>query len=280
MKILKSKKLIAILLISVAIIAEFISTIVYCNHYKSANFSETLYYSSQIISSIFLISGVVIAVWQYYLSSKSIKTDLEIQQVQRAIDLSEYYKNNILNYYPALKYIFDETGISKIVGNLRIDQLNDFDIQELKTLFSSEQIKKLKEIQNSEEFAKTVINANVIYGLKSSIDIKLNSENAMLTAYISNIVNELLNNMEFFALHFSHKTADESVIYQSLHQTFLEIVQYNYYEIAERNIDSTSKYYTNVIWLFNIWRNRKLQQNNIRSQKSQLVQSAGTIINQ
>lgn len=100
----------------------------------------------------------------------------------------------------------------------------------------------------------------------------------MFTAYISNIVNELLNNMEFFALHFSHKTADESVIYQSLHQTFLEIVQYNYYEIAEKNIDSTSKYYTNIIWLFNIWRNRKLQQNNIRSQKSMSVQSAGTII--
>lgn len=113
MKILKSKKLIALLLILVAIISEFISAILYCSYYKTTNYSETLYYSSQIISSIFVIGGVVIAVWQYYLSSKSMKTDLEIQQVQRAIDLSEYYKNNILKHYPAIKYIFDETGISK-----------------------------------------------------------------------------------------------------------------------------------------------------------------------
>lgn len=105
-----------------------------------------------------------------------------------------------------------------------------------------------------------------------------NKNHTVIITYVSNLMDELLNNMEFFALHFSHRTADESVVYQSLHQTYLEIVQYMYYDIADRNSDSASKYYTNIIWLFEVWRDKKIKQNGDRSEKSRSVQSLGTII--
>jgi hypothetical protein len=281
MKIWKSRKFQAAILIFSAIILAYGSALICQNHDNSIPFTELLYYTSQITSSIFVISGVVIAVWQYYLSSKSSKTNLEINRVQRAIDLSEYYKDNILNYYPAIKYIFDNTGISEITGSIRLDQLHDFDSHELQNNFSPEQIKKLREIQTSDNFVKKAIEANAIYSLNDNKIVKVSKteeKNTIMITYVSSLTDKLLNNLEFFALHFSHQTADESVVYQSLHQTYLEIVQYMYYDIANRNTDSTSKFYTNVIWLFGVWCDKKNQQSTDRSKKSRSIQSPGTVV--
>lgn len=289
-KFIISRKTITVLLISLALVAEFIFAHIYCRH-STNEFIEILYYSSQIISSIFVISGVVIAVWQYYLSSKSIKRDLAIQQVQRAIDLSEYYKDNILKYYPAIEYIFKQTGISEIIETLRIDQLHDFDENELKKLFSLKQIEKLKAIQSSDEFSEKTVEACLIYGLDDikgkAITISDNRisgssvdkvPNSIVVAYISTITNKLLNDLEFFSLHFSHRTADKSVVYQSLHQTYLKMIQYLYYDIAVKNTDSTSKYFTNIIWLFNAWRDKKTEQNTTRDEMNRTIMHKGTVI--
>lgn len=277
----KIRKVQATAIIIFAIIFELVFAIIYrCIINPELPFPEILYYTSQIISSIFVISGVVIAVWQYYLSSKSAKTDLEIQQVQRAIDLSEYYKDNILNYYPAIKYIFKETGIAKIIEKVRLNDIKTFDIIELNRLFTKEDIDELKKIQNSKEFFETAVTANMIYNLndKLAVTTLINKDNSAVITYVSSLVDNLLNNMEFFSLHFSHKTADETVIYQSLHQTYLEIVQYMYYDIAVSNTDPTNKYYTNIIWLFLEWRNELNRKNDEQETQLKTFQSSGTII--
>lgn len=101
---------------------------------------------------------------------------------------------------------------------------------------------------------------------------------SIVVGFISNLINATLNNMEYFALHFRHNTADESVVYQSLHKSYLEIVLYMYYYIANVNKDSSCKLYTNVIWLFERWKEKRDSQNLERSQKLELIQSHGTII--
>lgn len=278
----KIRKVQAVALIIFALIIELAAAIIYYINVPALPFAEILYYSSQIITSIFVISGVVIAVWQYYLTSKSAKTDLEIQQVQRAIDLSEYYKDNILHYYPAIKYIFKATGISDIIEKVKIDEMETFDYTELLKRFTKEDIDKLKELQNSSKFAETAIKAIVIYGLNDKFTFEViqptESDSAAIVAYVSNLVDSLLNNMEFFALHFAHKTADETVVYQSLHQTYLEIVQYMFYDIANRNTDPANMYYTNIIWLFREWRNEHTKKNDEHIKKIKTFQSSGTIV--
>lgn len=162
-----SRKAKAITLIVSAVIIEFISAALLRS--SSKPYVECLYYTSQIISSIFVISGVVIAVWQYYLSSQSAKHNLEIIQVQRAIDMSEYFKDNILRYYPAIHYIFDRSGALKILESVTIDKFNDFDKQELESIFTKQQIADLHKIQNSDDFYKAVLEANDIYDLNLNI---------------------------------------------------------------------------------------------------------------
>lgn len=70
---------------------------------------------------------------------------------------------------------------------------------------------------------------------------------------MSKIINDVLNDMEYFSMHFTHKVADESVVYQSLHQTYIECVQLLYYNIAVNNKTDGTQYYTNVVDLYKTW---------------------------
>ncbi len=289
-KFFKSRKFIAILVIAFSILSEVILTLFFRD--KSSSFLETFYYSTQIISSMFVVGGVVIAVWQYYLSSKSARDELEIKQVQRAIDLSEYYKDNILKYVPAITYIFNESGITPILSKLKFSQLKTFDKAELEDLLSSEDIKTLKNSQYDKLFYNAVITANDMYNLRmkfvtttikqdhngKEIETIAVNNASIVISFFADLLNNILNNMEFFALHFSHNTADESVVYQSLHQSYFELVRLTYYYIAVQNDNPSYKYYTNVIDLFHKWMNAKNEQKNALSEKANSVQRSGTKI--
>lgn len=298
----KSRKPVAVIIIICSILFELIISLIYhqTNRTVQTHFMEILYYSAQIVSSIFVTSGVVIAVWQYYLSSRSARTNLEIEQVQRAIDLSAYYKDNILKYAPAIEYVFKKTGVLEILNNLKLEQLNDFDKFELNELFTKDQVEHLKGLQNTNLFIQSIIEADAIYNLdldyqifdyqllnyetqKSKPDgnnpfvLSINQKQIIIT-FMSHLIANVLNNMEYFALHFSHKTADESVVYQSLHQSYFRLIIYLYYYIAKLNENPSDKYYTNTIDLFIKWRNEKNHQKEIRSINSNAIPRNGTVI--
>mgnify|MGYP006922018582 FL=1 len=117
---------------------------------------------------------------------------------------------------------------------------------------------------------------HMISGKKETL-IKIDTKSVSV-AFMSNLINLVLNNMEFFALHFKHKTADESVIYQSLHQTYISYLPYLYYYIAKANSDPSEKLYTNVIWLYGEWTNTKHKKNIEHAEKCDSIISEGTII--
>lgn len=291
-KILKSKKFWALFIITTSIFVEFISSFIYHHYSNTSDYMELLYYTTQIVSSMFVVGGVVVAVWQYYLSCQDARTNLEIVQVQRAIDLSEYYKDNILRYLPAIYYIFDHSGATEILHSVHLDQLHHFDKYELERLLSQEEINKLKELLEKPQFLQAVIEANEIYNLnlkfRQKIEFNRGAEDHEVTVYVdvhsvvitflSRLINQVLNNMEFFALHFRHKTADESVVYQSLHQTYLKAIGYLYYYISIYNEDPTDKLYTNVTWLYLAWYEEQQKQDIDRLEKNDAIQRHGTVI--
>ena len=101
-KIFKSRKFGAICIVAAYVIINLIISILYHHFNNTLNCMETLYYTTQIISSIFVVGGVVVAVWQYSLSCQDTRTNLEITHVQRAIDLSDYYQDNLLRHLPPI----------------------------------------------------------------------------------------------------------------------------------------------------------------------------------
>lgn len=64
----------------------------------------------------------------------------------------------------------------------------------------------------------------------------------------------LLNKLEQFAMYLNNNIADEEVIYQSIHQTYIKTVVSMYFDIANMNDHTKNdKYFTNIITLYNTW---------------------------
>lgn len=164
--LLGHRKLVTTCIIVISILLMISSSLLFFKFQKEQNvYVELLYYITQIISSIFVISGVVIAIWQYYLSCMDSNRNIDVICVQKAIDLSEYYKDNILAYIAAMEYIFDNSGISEIFSKIDKSNIEHFDQKELFIYIKDEDRDKLKKIQNTVKFSEVIANANAIYNL-------------------------------------------------------------------------------------------------------------------
>lgn len=256
---------------------------------------ELIMFSSQIVSSIFVIIGTVIAVWQYYLSSSKRIKELEFSRVEKAIELSNYYKDNILDRYSILKSVFDDYGITKMLQAKRKNcEIKDFDVLELNELYSEEEIKKFSELGSDEKFIDSIIKIVSTYnvdlkgynkcikkineGTKSVVEISANP-NEVYSDFFKTYIMQTLNNAEYFAMAFTHKTADESVIYQSIYPTYLEMCFIMYYYIARFSDPKVSKLYTNLASLYCIWREREQEQKkDINKQTRSAGNHTGTIV--
>lgn len=120
------------------------------------------------------------------------------------------------------------------------------------------ELSKINEEDLNEDKMKEVINK-----IEKSMNYKINKDlkdvlNKSIYLYLKDQEN-LLNKIEYFSMCFVSKVADENVAYQSLHQTFIKTIEYLYPNIAMINRDPKSKYYTNTIELYNLWKNRYLE---------------------
>lgn len=266
-------------------------------------------------SYIAIIFGTVLALVQYKLNSiqmkEAVKRDkeltelrmkslsmeiaqIELKQVQKAIELAEYYKDNILRLFEAVDYVYRNAGIQEILCAIKDESMIDFDSVELYRTLSKENIEKLRGIQKSEEFAKCVMEADQIFnmGLSQGFVSQIVSDEVsdekkkifrvditgIVNTFLREYVNAILNNLEYFAMNFSHGAADETVVYQSLHQTYLEIVHTFYYSICALNEPMQSRYYTNTIELYQKWHSRKLEQEEEIEQTRRKTTRKGTTI--
>lgn len=72
-------------------------------------------------------------------------------------------------------------------------------------------------------------------------------------------------------MYITSEVADEKYIYNSLHQQFLKTISFIYFEISLVNTDNKDKYYTNIIHVYNLWKNKyiKAQENEEKLKEEQ-----------
>lgn len=231
---------------------------------------ENVYYMTQILASMAVIFSALIAVWQYSLTAKAERNKFDNDKIQSAIELAEYYKDNILNRYAFLKEVFDKNGISSYLRNIEVEKMVDFDADELRIIMPQEQVEKIKRILSSTDFNKSVIEIVQKRGIEYNTEIERiieekeeeldQKDNEIIRIYFLNeIVNKTLNNVEYFAMNFTHNISSEIVVYSSLSATYIDMIQILYYNIAKNNCNDENRYFTNAIKLFDIWKNRKLE---------------------
>lgn len=250
------------------------------------------------ITCVATIASAIFVATQAYLFKKDYKVRNNTSEVEKAINLSRYYKDNILDNTSYLFSIFKAIGIEDILRKVDYTELVEFNKEELKKLLSESERKDIsKKLSNidvdllintrillksttKDEFVESTMlslsnqliktldesamtevekespkhnkikskqtHAKVLYELKSQIYKREFEE----------VVSNTLNNMEYFAMNFNNNIADEEVVYQSLHQSYLRLVKMLYFYISQQNESGKDKYYTNVIELYVKWNNR------------------------
>ena len=248
---------------------------------------EKVCYVIQIITGLCVILSATIAVWQYYLSTKCEINRQDMECVQRSIELAEYYRKNVLDNYDKIKYIFQETKMYDIVKTIKPENMKEFDEQELIKNLSGAQLEVVKKINQSKDFVNAIIKMDVALdldlGTKNYIKVELDKKEVSMNGpaikrKYGRLLAETLNCLEYFAMNFEHNTADESVVYQSLHQTYIDLVQTLYCEISRTNSTGHRKYYTNVISLYNRWYARQEQHKEEQNKKTRSLVTKGTVV--
>ena len=238
---------------------------------------EVLAHSAEFVSAIYLMLGTVIAVWQYYVSSQKHIEQIQREQIQKAIDLAGYYKDNILYKYTPIKLAYKKSGLLEVLDKIPKQKIKDFDSFELKKLLSEQDIENYNNIIKSSEFFKAIYEVNQILGLNlkgcktkemnedlpdGNNKVKIEIDTAQfINDFYKNYVTSILNDAELFAMYFTHGIADESVIYQSIYPTYLELCNTLYYEIARCSAPGKAKLYTNVKKLYGQWKEKFEKQN-------------------
>lgn len=223
-----------------------------------------------------MIVGTIIAVWQYYLSSSKRIREVEFSRVEKAIDLAGYFKDNVLERYSFVKRVFELCGITDMIAAKRKKyELKEFDISELQDIYTEDEIKKFKSLGENTECIKAIIAMSSAYnieikgykkiirdGMKEDEKVEEISANAseVFNDFYKRYIAQTLNNAEYFAMAFTHNIADESVIYQSIYPSFLEMCFIMYYYIAINSDPAISKLYTNIADLYCMWRKREQEQ--------------------
>ncbi len=99
--------------------------------------------------------------------------------------------------------------------------------------------------------------ANEYLYKQHSILLEISQTSDKLGEAVTRFIKDFLNDMEAMATLLRYNIADEKLIYQSLHQTFLKFMKHWYFYISDENRKDQDRFYSNTIWLYNHWNKRK-----------------------
>lgn len=191
--------------------------------YLSLQQEEKNFWLSIILGVVTFISVIII-----YIDYRNRKNK---EQAEKSIIIAEQFAKEIIIPLAVIYRGFEEFGIDKLVRKRKFIFFTDFDIDEAKSLYSDEDLK---------EYEKLFEKCNEKYQVK-------------------NVGFMILNNLEHMCMNIATKVADEKYIYNSLHQQFFKAINLLYLQISLINTDNKDKYYTNIICVFNIWKDKYIK---------------------
>lgn len=153
------------------------------------------------------------------------------EKAEKSIEIAKDFALNIIDSLSIIYAFFKTFHIDNIIDKVNFMQKEEFDIEELKSLYD----------------------ANDIIDYKKLI---LNNDS---DGKIKDMICDTLNTLEYQCMYISTKVADEKYIYNSMHQQFLKAISLLYFEIALINIDNKDKYYTNIINVYNLWKDKYIK---------------------
>lgn len=214
------------------------------------------------------VLSVVCAFFAYGHQKKRNKKDT-------ACALAKHYAESIINKYSDIVNVFIKTGVADDIKKLvDLADINDFNKDEIYRLTTNNAEKRnqiVDRLQNIDPQAIlemrmkrdcSATDRDIVYSYYTHSDengnVSIRNGRFLQDEFSQEIVS-LLNELEWFAMNCHYRLADEELLYQSLHQTYLSTVWLLYFHISAQNTNNEDKVYTNVAWLFVEWRDRLLK---------------------
>ena len=190
-----------------------------------------------------------------------------------ACDLAQYYAHNIVEKYSFIFDVYSSSGYTEMVKRVfPIGKIKMFTLQEVCDFLVDSEINISDIMEEMTSISDKSILVHKLRYAKSSADRAQYIEEysrpeiggeegfpdaaSLLKEDFFASENSLLNDLEWFSMQCRYGISDEKLLYQSLHQTFLAEVQLLYFSISILNKNSEDKFYTNIIWLFDVWKKR------------------------
>lgn len=231
--------------------------------------ADTISVASFMVEFVTLLVAIVSAVYAYraYMHQK------ERSKKAAACDLAKYYAEVILEKHSLIANIFAFSGLGDYIKNtICLNDISTFNRKEIEGILKQKGIspeefyKKMNSIDPlvilNCRLARTYSNQERDAALKDMIfkdpetgTRKLKNATYILNDFYQEMAN-LMNQLEWFSMNCRYGLADEALLYQSLHQTFLSSVWVLYPFLCKNNYCNEDKHYTNVAWLFNTWHGR------------------------
>lgn len=235
--------------------------------------SEILSVVSICISGFLLLVTTVSVICAF----KAYHHQKERAQKDAACQLARIYANDILPQAQVVLGVFAKTEIPEFIKEtFPMENIQSFNYQEMISFIRMAEIKPDQLHSKMETFDPLVIldvftsnttsiaDKNALNAAYSVRNEKTKERVPRNTVFLHNqfmdTISHLLNTLEWFSMNCRYRLADEKLLYQSLHQTFLSTVWMLYYSISKNNLNKEDKYFTNIIWLFNEWKERLSEQ--------------------
>lgn len=229
------------------------------------------------LSIIITIIGAIIA-YKTFKDSKKRKID------ENAVSLALFFQTSILNEASHIFALLKDSDYSSIMQKIKLSDMRLFNIEEIKSLTNNENI--LAEIESAIKKLdpKKIVfylnlcdtpncNDNKIISTSIRHYVESDDTNLLYSAMKSKIIS-ILNQLEWFAMNLNSNIANEEIIYQSLHQTFITFIATFYYFICSFNNAGYNKYYTNIIELYNLWLARQTEMKMAEDDAKRKVENA------
>ena len=237
------------------------------------------------VGLLFTAIITVLIALRAYINDKKNSTNELVQtrnriRIDKACELAKFFADNIIWKTNIISQVCAMQNINCLTkrSTLKFTWSEAEDIIKADNLFTDIIDKKVfaKSLNINYDYILRMIEINkrlnTIFTSPSYIDLCYTDKNDSMRHYVGKrlptkavisqqtriMLSQFLNELEWFCMNFNCEIADETVVYQSLHQAFISTVQILYFSIAIQNDGSSSdRYFINIADLYNKWKTRE-----------------------
>jgi len=188
----------------------------------------------------------------------------------KAVELAWFYQNRILGVIAYIDMVFTSTGVSEDIARAGLlDEFTSYELKEKTGTYTFDE--KILDCVFSDENKKNVIIASILCENSGITPLHQHTDRVIMESMFMDDVESLLNSMEYFSMCFVSGVANEEVVYQSLHQSFLKCVKLLSRVIARSNTSPKNQYYTYLTKLYKTWSDRDIKRGKKQSSLISIV---------